>query len=118
MSSIEHNENAIVIVGSGAGGGTLAYELTAKGIPVVVLEAGGYIENADYVNDEWEAFNQMAWLDPRTTSGSWRIARDFPNLPTWIVKAVGGTTTHWSGATPRFKAHEFAARSPQTITTR
>jgi choline dehydrogenase-like flavoprotein len=111
VSNIEHDEAAIVIIGSGAGGGTLAYELTAKGLPVVVLEAGPYLRNEDYVNDEWEAFNQMAWLDPRTTSGSWRIARDFPNLPTWIVKAVGGTTTHWSGATPRFKAHEFAARS-------
>ena len=111
MSTIEHDDDAIVIIGSGAGGGTLAYELTAKGIPVVVLEAGGYLRHDDYVNDEWEAFNQMAWLDPRTTSGSWRIARDFPNLPAWIVKAVGGTTTHWSGATPRFKAHEFTARS-------
>ncbi|WP_454131806.1 GMC family oxidoreductase [Microbacterium lacticum] len=109
--NIDHNDEAIVIVGSGAGGGTLAYELTKRGLPVVVIEAGGYLRNEDYVNDEWEAFNQMAWLDPRTTSGSWRIARDFPNLPAWIVKAVGGTTTHWSGATPRFKAHEFAARS-------
>lgn len=109
--NIDMNDEAVVIVGSGAGGGTLAYELTKRGIPVVVLEAGGYLTNDDYVNDEWEAFNQMAWLDPRTTSGSFRIARDFPNLPAWIVKAVGGTTTHWSGATPRFKAHEFAARS-------
>ncbi|MGK9149304.1 GMC family oxidoreductase [Plantibacter flavus] len=111
MTAIAHDEEAIVIIGSGAGGGTLAYELTAKGIPVVVIEAGPYLTNADYENDEWAAFNQMAWLDPRTTSGSWRVARDFPNLPAWIVKAVGGTTTHWSGATPRFKAHEFAARS-------
>lgn len=109
--NIDQNEEAVVIVGSGAGGGTLAYELTKRGIPVVLLEAGGYLRNEDYVNDEWEAFAQMAWLDPRTTSGSWRIAKDFPNLPAWIVKAVGGTTTHWSGATPRFKAHEFAARS-------
>ena len=97
--SVDPDEEAVVIVGSGAGGGTLAYELTAKGIPVVVLEAGPYLRNEDYVNNEWEAFNQMAWLDPRTTTGSWRIARDFPNLPAWIVKAVGGTTTHWSGAT-------------------
>ncbi|WP_198392436.1 GMC family oxidoreductase [Brevibacterium yomogidense] len=111
MARIDHNDEAIVIIGSGAGGGTLAYELTAKGLPVVVLEAGPYLRNEDYVNLEWEAFNQMAWLDPRTTSGSWRVSRDFPNLPAWIVKAVGGTTTHWSGATPRFKAHEFKARS-------
>ncbi|WP_029090340.1 GMC family oxidoreductase [Brevibacterium album] len=111
MKSIDRNEPSVVIIGSGAGGGTLAHELTKKGIPVVVLEAGPYLRNEDYMNLEWEAFNQMAWLDPRTTSGSWEIARDFPNLPAWIVKAVGGTTTHWSGATPRFKAHEFKARS-------
>ncbi|MCH8560746.1 GMC family oxidoreductase [Nesterenkonia sp. DZ6] len=109
--SVAHDEEAVVIVGSGAGGGTLAYELTSKGIPVVVLEAGPYLTHDDYLNNEWESFNQMAWLDPRTTSGSWRVARDFPNLPAWIVKAVGGTTTHWSGATPRFKDHEFKARS-------
>ena len=47
----------------------------------------------------------------RTTSGSWRVARDFPNLPAWIVKAVGGSTTHWSGATPRFMEHEFRTRT-------
>ena len=81
------------------------------GVNVVLLEAGGHMTNEDYVNNEWEAFNQMAWLDPRTTTGSWRLARDFPNLPAWIVKAVGGTTTHWSGATPRFNAHEFKART-------
>ena len=105
------DDSVVVVIGSGAGGGTLAHELTGKDVKVVLLEAGPYLTNEDYVNNEWEAFNQMAWLDPRTTSGSWRIARDFPNLPAWIVKAVGGTTTHWSGATPRFKDHEFRTRS-------
>ena len=105
------DDSAVVVIGSGAGGGTLAHELTEKGVKVVLLEAGPHLTSEDWVNDEWEAFHQMAWLDPRTTTGSWRIARDFPNLPAWIVKAVGGTTTHWSGATPRFKAHEFRTRS-------
>jgi len=105
------DQEAVVIIGSGAGGGTLAYELTAKGIPCVVLEAGKYLTGEDYENDEWAAFNQMAWLDNRTASGPYRVATDFPNLPAWIVKAVGGSTTHWSGATPRFKAHEFKTRT-------
>lgn len=111
MKKIALDEAAVVIIGSGAGGGTLAHELTRQGIECVVLEAGPYLKNEDYENDEWKAFHQMAWLDPRTTSGSWRIAKDFPSLPAWIVKAVGGTTTHWSGATPRFKPHEFKALS-------
>ncbi|GAA4883763.1 GMC family oxidoreductase [Serinicoccus chungangensis] len=108
---IPQDEPVVVVIGSGAGGGTVAHELAAQGVKVVVLEAGPYLTADDYTNDEWPAFNQMAWLDMRTTSGSYRVARDFPNLPAWIVKAVGGTTTHWAGATPRFMAHEFAARS-------
>ena len=47
----------------------------------------------------------------RTTSGSWRVAKDFPNLPAWIVKAVGGSTTHWAGASLRFDEHEFKDKS-------
>ena len=111
MTEFDHNDDSVVVViGSGAGGGTVANELTQAGVHVVLLEAGAHLTNEDYVNNEWQAFNQMAWLDPRTTTGTWRIARDFPNLPAWIVKAVGGTTTHWSGATPRFNAHEFRTR--------
>jgi choline dehydrogenase-like flavoprotein len=105
------DSDVVVVVGSGAGGGTVANELCQRGLKTVVLEAGPHLTGEDYHNDEWPAFAQMAWGDPRTTSGSWRIATDFLNLPAWIVKAVGGTTTHWAGACPRFKAHEFAARS-------
>lgn len=111
MKKIAKDESAVVIIGSGAGGGTVAYELTRAGIPCVLLEAGPYLTASDYSNDEWEAFSQMAWLDARTTSGSWRVARDFSGLPAWIVKAVGGTTTHWAGATPRFLDYEFRALS-------
>jgi choline dehydrogenase-like flavoprotein len=108
---IAHDNEAVVIIGSGAGGGTVAFELTQRGIPCVVLEAGPFLKPEDYENDEWAAFNQMAWLDNRTASGPYRVARDFPNLPAWIVKAVGGSTTHWSGATPRFRAYEFKTKT-------
>ena len=75
------------------------------------LEAGGRYLPEDYVNDEWESFGQLAWLDPRTTSGDWRVAKDFSGLPAWIVKAVGGTTTHWAGASLRFQDHEWKAKT-------
>ncbi|GEL24264.1 2-keto-gluconate dehydrogenase [Pseudonocardia sulfidoxydans NBRC 16205] len=112
MTRFEYDDSdVVVVVGSGAGGGTLANELCQRGFKTVVLEAGPHLTGPDYENDEWKAFAQMAWTDPRTASGSWEIARDFPNLPAWIVKAVGGTSTHWAGACPRFKPHELAARS-------
>ncbi|WP_119165937.1 GMC family oxidoreductase [Algihabitans albus] len=106
-----NDDGVVVVVGSGAGGGTLATELALKGIDTVVLEAGGRHEIEDFSNDEWGMFGQVSWLDMRTTSGNWRVARDFPNLPAWIVKAVGGSTVHWAGASLRLQEHEFKDRS-------
>ena len=106
-----NDDSVVVVIGSGAGGGTLSNELAQKGVKVVCLEAGGRYEIANFVNNEWESFAQLAWKDKRTTSGRWRIAKDFPELPAWIVKAVGGTTTHWAGASLRFHDHEWKARS-------
>jgi choline dehydrogenase-like flavoprotein len=112
MAKFDQNDDGVVvIIGSGAGGGTLGNELAQKGVKVVILEAGPRVENQDFVNDEWDSFTQLAWADMRTTSGSWRVHKDFPNLPAWIVKAVGGSTTHWAGASLRFDEHEFKTKS-------
>ena len=108
MATFDLNDDSVVvIVGTGAGGGVLANELAQKGVKVVALEAGGRYLPEDYVNDEWESFGQLAWLDARTTTGDWRVHKDFAGLPAWIVKAVGGTTTHWAGASIRFQDHEW-----------
>jgi choline dehydrogenase-like flavoprotein len=107
----QDDDGVVVIIGSGAGGGTLANELCQKGIRAVVLEAGKTQSSATFINDEWKSFSQLAWLDRRTTSGSWRIAKDFAGLPAWICKTVGGTTTHWAGASLRFQEHEFRAQT-------
>jgi choline dehydrogenase-like flavoprotein len=105
------DDSVVVIIGSGAGGGTLGTELALKGIDTVILEAGARNEIEDFVNDEWESFGQLAWKDLRTTSGTWRVHHDFPNLPAWIVKSVGGSTVHWAGASLRFQEHEFKIKT-------
>jgi choline dehydrogenase-like flavoprotein len=105
----KNDDSVVVIVGSGAGGGTLGAELAMKGVKTVILEAGGRHETDDFQNDEWGSFGQISWLDKRTTSGSWRVAKDFSGLPAWIVKAVGGSTVHWAGASLRFQDHEWKA---------
>lgn len=106
-----NDDSVVVIVGTGAGGGTLANELAQKGINVVALESGGRHLPQDYQNDEWGSFGQITWLDARTTSGDWRVANDFPGLPAWIVKAVGGSTIHWAGASLRLQEHELKAKT-------
>jgi choline dehydrogenase-like flavoprotein len=106
-----NDDSLVVIVGSGAGGGTLGTELALKGVKVVILEAGARHNMEDFVNNEWESFAQLAWTDMRTTSGTWRVHKNFPNLPAWIVKSVGGSTVHWAGASLRFQPHEFKTAS-------
>ncbi|MEE9588740.1 MAG: GMC family oxidoreductase [Hyphomicrobiaceae bacterium] len=105
------DEGVVVIIGSGAGGGTLGTDLALKGVDTVILEAGGRHEIDDFENNEWPMFSKISWLDKRTTSGNWRVAKDFSGLPAWIVKAVGGSTTHWAGASLRLQEHEFKART-------
>jgi choline dehydrogenase-like flavoprotein len=112
MAKFDLNDDSVVaVIGSGAGGGTLAHELCEKGIKVVLLEAGKRYGIDDFQNDEWGAFGQLSWLDKRTTSGSWRVAKDFAGLPAWICKTVGGSTVHWAGASLRLQEHEFKVKS-------
>src|SRR5271166_3046430 len=112
MANFDLNDDSlVVIVGSGAGGGTLGAELALKGVKTLILEAGPRTEMEDFVNDEWASLLQLAWTDPRTTSGSWRIHKDAANFPAWIVKSVGGSTVHWAGASLRFQEHEFKTKT-------
>lgn len=112
MTSFDKTDSDVtVIIGSGAGGGTLANELCQRGKKVVLLEAGAHLTAKDFVNDDWAAYEMLSWLDKRTASGNWRVAKDHPEAPSWHCKVVGGTTTHWSGCTYRLTADEMRARS-------
>lgn len=106
------DNSVVVIVGSGAGGGTLAHELAKRGVNCVVLEAGKHFTPEDFENDEWDMFGKITWLDKRLAVGSnWDVAKYQPNLPAWIVKAVGGSTIHWAGVSLRLQPHELKART-------
>jgi choline dehydrogenase-like flavoprotein len=105
------DDSAVVVVGSGAGGGTLAHELTRRGIKVVLLEAGKRQSLDTFSQVPGEAFGQLTWLDARTQSGNWGVARDFPTLPVWHCKTVGGTTVHWTASAPRLQPWELCAKT-------
>ena len=89
------DDSVVVVIGSGAGGGTLSNELAQKGIDVVCLEAGSRLTLADIENDPPLMNERMGWNDTRQ------------GTDVFLCKTVGGTTMRWSGITPRFQAHEF-----------
>ena len=93
------DSSVVVVIGSGAGGATLANELAQKGVDVVCLEAGKRLTLADVENHGPTMDQKMGWHDKR----------DGPLI--WICKTVGGTTMRWSGITPLIQEHEFRALS-------
>ena len=101
-----NDDSVVVIIGSGAGGGTLGNELAQKGVNVVCLEAGKKLSLDDIENDWGAMFGKLSWVDKRQGTGDL-----LAGLPLWVCKTVGGTTVHWAGASLRFKDHEFRARS-------
>jgi choline dehydrogenase-like flavoprotein len=105
------DDGVVVIIGSGAGGGTLAHELTRRGIKVVLLEAGKRQSLDSFSQLPAEAFTQLTWLEARTQSGNWGVAQDFPTLPVWHCKTVGGTTVHWTASCPRLQPWELRAKT-------
>jgi len=105
------DDSVVVVIGSGAGGATIAHDLCARGVKVVLLEAGPRIELSEFRNDEFFAYQQLTWADKRQATGDWVAAKNAPDAPTWVVKAVGGSTVPWNGLSFRIQEREFRART-------
>ena len=80
----------VVVVGTGAGGGTLAVYLAERGWDVVMLEKGGFLRAEDFTQREEDAmadFNGRRGLDATVDNAV------FLNY----AEAVGGCTVHYWG---------------------
>jgi choline dehydrogenase-like flavoprotein len=92
----------VIIIGSGAGGGTLTYRLAASGKKVLLLERG------DYVKREPENWSTRAVnLEARyNTKESWRDAAG-RELHPHTNYYVGGNTKFYGAALFRMRAEDF-----------
>ncbi len=103
----ESDEVDFAIVGTGAGGGTLACRLAELGFSVVAFDAGPYFRPLeDFASDETEQ-TKLYWLDHRVTGGANPITMGGKNSG----KAVGGSMVHFAMVSLRFRPEWFKSRT-------
>jgi choline dehydrogenase-like flavoprotein len=117
----------VIIVGSGAGGGMAAYQLTKAGAKVCLLEAGGFYDPADpkYITQlkgPWEsprrgAGTNRAFGDFDAAWGGWEIEgepytrKNGTKFDWFRSRMLGGRTNHWGRISLRFGPKDFKKKS-------
>jgi choline dehydrogenase-like flavoprotein len=95
------------IVGTGAGGGTLACKLAEYGFSVVAFDAGPYWRPLeDFASDEQHQA-KLYWTDERIVDGDNPLQLGANNSG----KSVGGSTVHFAMVSLRFRPEWFKART-------
>jgi choline dehydrogenase-like flavoprotein len=85
-------EADVCIVGSGAGGGVMAGVLAGRGLRVVVMEAGGYFDDADFNQLEIPAYQSMYWRGGPTPTADGNVSLQAGS------SLGGGTTINWTNS--------------------
>ncbi len=92
----------VVIIGSGAGGGTLAWKLAQSGKRILLLERGGYLPRE---RDNWST--EAVFLKSKyTTDETWVDARGKEFTPEQNYY-VGGNTKFYGAALFRLRPEDF-----------
>ncbi len=92
----------IIIIGSGAGGATLAYKLAPSGKKILILERGDYIPKEKENWDPHEVFTAGRYR----TVEKWYDKDDQPFSP-YTHYAVGGNTKVYGAAMFRLRERDF-----------
>lgn len=92
----------IIIIGTGAGGGTMLHELAASGARILVIERGDFIPQED---ENWNP--EAVWKHLRyQTKESWidDLGREFRPYTHYCV---GGNTKFWGSVLYRLRREDF-----------
>ncbi|MEX3811701.1 GMC family oxidoreductase [Paraburkholderia sp. BR13439] len=95
------------IVGTGAGGGTLACRLAEKGFRVVAFDAGAWWRPLEEFASDEAHQEKLFWTDERICDGDNPLKLGHNNSG----KAVGGSTVHFAMVSLRFRPEWFKSRS-------
>jgi choline dehydrogenase-like flavoprotein len=97
-----HASADVVIIGSGAGGAPMAYQLARAGWNVILLEEGQNHSPYTFNRQSWEAMKDM-YRDSGMT-----FTLGTPSIPLPMGRALGGTTVINSGTCFRIPDEVFA----------
>lgn len=103
----EHEAVDFAIVGTGAGGGTLACRLAELGFSVVAFDAGAWWRPLEEFASDEAHQEKLFWTDERLCDGDNPLKLGTNNSG----KAVGGSTVHFAMVSLRFRPEWFKARS-------
>jgi choline dehydrogenase-like flavoprotein len=93
----------VIIIGTGPGGGTLAYKLAPSGKRILLLERGGYIPRE---KDNWSS--RTVFIENRyKAKETWRDKHGNPFHP-GIHYNVGGNSKVYGAALLRMRAQDFS----------
>ena len=128
----------VVVIGSGAGGATVAHVLTGLGIRVTLLEAGPMLDPlAEFKEHRWPYDYEHRGAEEggrryfgggkpfgffTTTSGGWEldgepytVADDTDDFWWFRSRIVGGRTNHYGRISLRFSDYDFKPRDRDGI---
>lgn len=110
------NVNAdVVIIGAGAVGGMLAFQLAKAGVKVALLEAGPRIERGDAVQRFFDAsekgpnapYESTGYAPHPMRSDDYYVQAGPDTFNGSFLRGVGGTSWHWTGFAVRFRPNDF-----------
>ncbi len=112
------NRYDICIIGSGAGAGPVAYELSKNGYNVVVIEKGPWFKTKDLSKDEIVSTRRDVYTPPlqdeqhviesKNEEGEWVSKSTYSTGRSfWNGNMVGGSTNLMSGYFHRMKPNDF-----------
>ncbi|MBK5293943.1 MAG: GMC family oxidoreductase [Acidobacteriia bacterium] len=122
------NVHDVVVIGSGAGGGTVVHVLTGLGVNVTLIEAGPMLNPAkDFKEHMWphqvghrgagdaaeQYFDKQQWGYFNAPNGYWDIEGEpYTTVPGTTFKwfrsrVIGGRTNHYGRISLRFADYDF-----------
>ncbi|WP_326784046.1 GMC family oxidoreductase [Streptomyces sp. NBC_00151] len=100
MTGTEHYD--VIVIGTGAGGGTLAHRLAPSGKRVLILERGGYLPRE---RDNWES--TAVFVKGKYRAPEFWYDKHGEKFPPEVNYYVGGNTKFYGAALFRLRPEDF-----------